>query len=100
MYQDVNQQQVLGVATLGMQQVLHTEFCWIRCETTAVPVQPVIDLHQQRTHKKIIHFEVKVKLLFVAIEAGDTRAPAGGGWGCTNPERMSSCIQYFYLQLL
>ena len=55
-YQDVNQQQVLGVATLGVQQVLHAEFCWIRCETTAVPVQTVTDLQQQTNNtQKVSH---------------------------------------------
>lgn len=45
-YQDVNQQQFLGVATLGVQQVLHTEVCWVGFKATAVPVQPVIYLQQ------------------------------------------------------
>lgn len=60
MYQDVNQQQVLSVATLGVQQVLHTHVFWIRCETTAVPIQPVINLHQQtKNTQKVIHLTVR-----------------------------------------
>lgn len=59
-YQDVNQQQVLGVATLGVEQVLHTEFCWIGCEAAAVPVQPVVYLkptdkeHDHHTIRRLI----------------------------------------------
>lgn len=50
--QDVNQQQLLGVPTLGLQEVLHTLFSGIRCETTAVSVQTVIHLHQQHNENE------------------------------------------------
>lgn len=64
MYQDVNQQQVLSVATLGVQQVLHTHVFWIRCETTAVPIQPVINLHQQtKNTQKVIHLTVRYSVV-------------------------------------
>ncbi|TNN59892.1 hypothetical protein EYF80_029858 [Liparis tanakae] len=37
--QDVDQLPVLWVATLGVEEVLHAEFCGIRTEAAAVPVQ-------------------------------------------------------------
>lgn len=88
----MNQQQVFGVATPGVQAVLHTEFCWIRCKTTAVPIQPVIDLRQQRTQKKSF-------ALTAGVEAHDTRTPPGAGLCSTNPARLNSGIQYFLLVL-
>ena len=64
MYQDVNQQQVLSVATLGVQQVLHTHVCRIRCETTAVPIQPVINLHQKtKNTQKVINLTVRYSVV-------------------------------------
>lgn len=58
MYQDVNQQQVFGVGTLSIKPVLHAEFCGIRYESTAVPVQPVVYLQNKEHAMIIIDLEV------------------------------------------
>lgn len=55
-YQDVNQQQVLWAPALVAKKVFHAEFGRIRCETAAVPVQPVVDLRQRGKTQKLSSF--------------------------------------------
>lgn len=50
-YQDVNQLQVFGVATLGLQHVFHAGFCRVGREPAAAPVQPVVHLQPQRPQR-------------------------------------------------
>jgi len=45
----VDQLPVLWVATLGVEEVLHAEFCGIGTEAAAVPVQPVVHLQTKKT---------------------------------------------------
>lgn len=54
----MNQQQVFGVGTLSIKPVLHAEFCGIRYESTAVPVQPVVYLQNKEHAMIIIDLEV------------------------------------------
>lgn len=55
-YQDVNQQQVLWAPALVAKKVFHAEFGRVRCETAAVPVQPVVDLRQRGKKQKLSSF--------------------------------------------